>query len=454
MSDLLLTLATHPGAYKLLKKLGLPAPVALQRSTQAIPDSPLHGATALIGGVTESRALDVVRARLQELGAQVCEDMRTSEAAPIIALFNATGCRSSKDLDALYRFFHPLMAQFPRHGRALLLASTPEQMNDPVAAACAKAVEGFTRSLGKELGKRGATANLIYLEAGQEDRLTGPLAFFCSPTSAYVDGQAIRLSAAVKAPTSQPLPTPYRPLQNKVALVTGASRGIGAATARRLAEEGATVVCLDIPSASRALTTFATDINGVPLPMDITTPDAPQTLAQFFLEQYGGVDILVHNAGITRDKTLAKMSEETWSRVLDVNFRAVVAINDALLKTKALRTMGRIICLSSISGVAGNFGQTNYAASKAALIGYVAALAPQLASKGVTVNAVAPAFIETDMTAQMPLLMREAGRRLNSLSQGGHPEDVAALIAFLATPGAYGITGATIRVCGQALIGA
>ncbi|WLQ14745.1 3-oxoacyl-ACP reductase [Hahella aquimaris] len=454
MSDLLLTLATHPGAYKLLKKFGLPAPVTLRRSTQTIADSPLQGATAVIGGVTGSGVIDVVSARLQELGARVCEDMQTSEAAPVIALFDATGCRKSEDLDALYHFFHPLMAQFPRHGRALLLASTPEQMDDPVAAACAKAVEGFTRSLGKELGKRGATANLIYLTSGQEDRLTGPLAFFCSPASAYVDGQAIRLSAAVKAPPSQPLPTPSRPLQNKVALVTGASRGIGAATARRLAEEGATVVCLDIPSASRALTNIAADINGAPMPMDITAPDAAQTLAQFFLEQYGGVDILVHNAGITRDKTLAKMSEETWRCVLDVNFRAVVAINNALLNANALRNMGRIICLSSISGVAGNFGQTNYAVSKAALIGYVAALAPQLASKGVTVNAVAPAFIETDMTAQMPLLMREAGRRLNSLSQGGQPEDVASLIAFLATSGAYGITGATIRVCGQALIGA
>ncbi|ABC31821.1 short-chain alcohol dehydrogenase-like protein [Hahella chejuensis KCTC 2396] len=451
MSDLLLTLAAHPGANKLLKKLGLPAPVALQRSTQAIPDSPLQEATAVIGGVTGSEALDIVRARLQELGARVCEDKQTSEAPPDIALFDATGCRNSEDLDALYRFFHPLMAQFPRHGRALLLAQTPEQADDPVTAACAKAVEGFTRSLGKELGKRGATANLIYLTPGQEDRLAGPLTFFCSPASAYVDGQAIRLSAAVEAP---PQTTLAQPQQNKIALVTGASRGIGAATARQLAGEGATVVCLDIPSASRALTSFAAEINGVPMPMDITAPDAPQTLAQFFLEQYGGLDIIVHNAGITRDKTLAKMSEATWRNVLDVNFRAVVAINEALLNAKVLRNMGRIICLSSISGVAGNFGQTNYAASKAALIGYVTALAPQLAHQGITVNAVAPAFIETDMTAQMPLLMREAGRRLNSLSQGGQPEDVAALIAFLAAPDAYGVTGATIRVCGQALIGA
>jgi 3-oxoacyl-[acyl-carrier protein] reductase len=128
---------------------------------------------------------------------------------------------------------------------------------------------------------------------------------------------------------------------------------------------------------------------------------------------------------------------------------------DARLHADAtLRDEGRVVCLSSIGGIAGNVGQTNYGASKAALIGYVKAEAPKLAGRGICINAVAPGFIETRMTAAMPFMIREAGRRMNSLSQGGKPEDVAELITFLSTPGAAGVTGNVIRVCGQSLIGA
>jgi 3-oxoacyl-[acyl-carrier protein] reductase len=136
-----------------------------------------------------------------------------------------------------------------------------------------------------------------------------------------------------------------------------------------------------------------------------------------------------------------------------VNLAAVVRITDALL-LRALRDGGRIVCLSSVSGIAGNVGQTNYSASKAALIGYVDALGTQLAPRGITANAIAPGFIETRMTAAIPMMIREAGRRLSALGQGGLPEDVAQAITFLASPGAQGITGTTLRVCGGALIGA
>jgi 3-oxoacyl-[acyl-carrier protein] reductase len=136
-----------------------------------------------------------------------------------------------------------------------------------------------------------------------------------------------------------------------------------------------------------------------------------------------------------------------------VNLAAVVRITDALLP-KALRDGGRVVCLSSVSGIAGNVGQTNYSASKAALIGYVDALATQVAPRGITANAIAPGFIETRMTAAIPMVIREAGRRLSALGQGGLPEDVAQAITFLASPGAQGITGTTLRVCGGALIGA
>jgi 3-oxoacyl-[acyl-carrier protein] reductase len=164
------------------------------------------------------------------------------------------------------------------------------------------------------------------------------------------------------------------------------------------------------------------------------------------------LDILVHNAGITRDKTLAKMDIKYWDQVLNVNLQAILNINDALLPS--LNEGGRVIAMSSISGLSGNFGQANYAATKAALIGYVAALAPELSSRGITVNAIAPGFIETAMTAKMPLMTREGGRRLSNLQQGGLPEDIAEATLFLTSPGAAGITGQTLRVCGGSMIGA
>ena len=192
----------------------------------------------------------------------------------------------------------------------------------------------------------------------------------------------------------------------------------------------------------------------MPLEMDIAGPDAPRRLADFFKEKFGGLDILVHNAGITRDKTLANMPGHYWDMVVDINFAALTAIDQVLLSEKILRDGARIVCLSSISGVAGNFGQANYAATKAALIGYVAAQASQLADRGICINAVAPGFIETAMTKEMPFMTREVGRRLNTMRQGGIPRDAAELVAFLCTPGVHGISGDSIRVCGQGLIGA
>ena len=146
------------------------------------------------------------------------------------------------------------------------------------------------------------------------------------------------------------------------------------------------------------------------------------------------------------------MDIKYWDQVLNVNLQAILNINDALLPS--LNEGGRVIAMSSISGLSGNFGQANYAATKAALIGYVAALAPELSSRGITVNAIAPGFIETAMTAKMPLMTREGGRRLSNLQQGGLPEDIAEATLFLTSPGAAGITGQTLRVCGGSMIGA
>jgi 3-oxoacyl-[acyl-carrier protein] reductase len=265
-----------------------------------------------------------------------------------------------------------------------------------------------------------------------------------------VSGQPVRIGAGpVEAPADW-----ERQLDGKVAVVTGASRGIGEAIAEVLAREGAHVVALDVPAQGEALTEVANRIEGSALQLDITAADAPRALADHLRERHAGVDVVVHNAGVTRDKTLGRMSEDQWDMVLDINLSSQERIDDLLLGEDVLRPGGRIVSVSSVSGIAGNRGQVNYATSKAGVIGLVDATAPRVADRPATINAVAPGFIETQMTAAMPLATREGGRRLNSLSQGGLPVDVAETIAWLASPGSGGVNGNVVRVCGQALIGA
>ena len=168
------------------------------------------------------------------------------------------------------------------------------------------------------------------------------------------------------------------------------------------------------------------------------------------------MDVVVHNAGITRDRLLVNTDAQRWAQVIDVNLESVLRMNGALLGAQGLRDGGRVVLVSSTSGIAGNRGQANYAASKAGVIGVVQALARDhaLIERGITVNAVAPGFIETEMTARIPLLMREVGRRINSLAQGGLPVDVAEAVAYFAQPASGAVTGNVLRVCGQSQLGA
>lgn len=242
------------------------------------------------------------------------------------------------------------------------------------------------------------------------------------------------------------------PLAGRTALVTGGARGIGAAVAETLARDGARVVVLDVPGAQADAEQLAARLGGSALALDITAADAGARIAQALPE---GLDVLVHNAGITRDRRLVNMPAERWSSVLEVNLASVLRTTDALLETGTLRRGGRIVATASIAGLAGNAGQTNYGASKAGVVGLVRSLAPRArAEHGVTVNAVAPGFIETKMTAAIPLFIREAGRRMNSLGQGGLPADVAETTAWLAHPASGAVNGQVVRVCGQSLLGA
>jgi 3-oxoacyl-[acyl-carrier protein] reductase len=239
----------------------------------------------------------------------------------------------------------------------------------------------------------------------------------------------------------------------RTALVTGAARGIGLAVAETLVRDGAQVVLLDVPQAADALAQAAARLGGSALPLDVTAPDAGERIAAALPD---GLDVLVHNAGITRDRKLANMSADRWDTVIDVNLGSVLRTTGHLLKAGTLNEHARIVGTASIAGIAGNVGQTNYAASKAGIIGYVRALAAdaEVRGRGITANAVAPGFIETRMTAAVPLVIREAGRRMNSLAQGGQPVDVAETVAWLAAAASGGVNGQVVRVCGQSLLGA
>ncbi|MFG2500168.1 3-oxoacyl-ACP reductase [Streptomyces sp. NPDC048441] len=431
---------TTPGRF-LARRLGLPQPATLRRWAPEHPTLQGDLLHLTVGGDSPHKGdLTDILTRTN-LNATTTPD----SPHPTAVVVDATGIGDTPDLAQLHALLHPVVRSVAENGRVVILG-TPLSLTDHHQAAAQQALEGFVRSLGKELGK-GRTATLVRMcSAGAAE---STLRFLLSPRSAYVSGQVIEVGEA----EADPSPRDWdRPLSGRTALVTGAARGIGEAVAEVLARDGAHVVVLDVPAAQAELVRVADRLGGTALPLDITADDAGEHIASALAP--GGLDILIHNAGITRDRKLANMPADRWSPVLDVNLTSVLRTTDALLKSGALNRGGSIVATASIAGIAGNVGQTNYAASKAGIIGMVRALAPvALAEYGVTVNAVAPGFIETKMTAAVPLLIREAGRRMNSLAQGGLPVDVAETTAWLAGASS-GVNGQVIRVCGQSLLGA
>ena len=445
MTDHYQSFTTSPVGKLFVKNLGLPNPTALERWTEG---APVVDGTVITGG--SGRLAKILTVALDNLG--VTHVGTAPEGEKFKALvFDATGITSSSELLALEQFFTPLMRSITSNARVLVLGTVPEQTGDNAERVAQRALEGFTRSLGKEIGK-GSTVNLVYVAPGAESTLESTLSFFLSPKSAYVSGQVVRLGATGTTEAA-PVADPAKPLTGKVAIVTGASRGIGEQIARVLHRDGATVLGIDVPQAASELQVLMKELDGDHLTLDITGKDAPQRIAQHVKTKFGQVHAVVHNAGITRDKKLANMAEDRWSSVIAVNLTAPERITRELLDQGLIEDNGRIVGVSSIAGIAGNVGQTNYAASKAGVIGLVDSLSGDLLN-GITINAVAPGFIITQMTAAVPFATREVGQRMNAMSQGGLPVDVAEAIAWYLSPGSTAVNGNVVRVCGQMMLGA
>ena len=432
---------------KLAAQLGLPRPVRLRRYA---PDAPLVDGPVLVGGHGGTPLADRVRALLGEESVTAVEAVAEGQRlAAIVA--DLTAVESPEDLDSLRALVGPGLRSLTPSGRVVVLGRPPREAATAAQAAARRALEGITRSVGKEL-RAGATANLVLVAEGADAGVDSTLRFLLSGRSAYVDAQVVEVTGG-----DAPAPADWsRPLEGKVAVVTGAARGIGAAIADVLARDGATLVCVDVPAAGEALARTANRVGGTALQLDVTAADAGHRILEHAKGRHGGLDVVVHNAGITRDRLLANTDEQRWSAVLEVNLLSVLRMNEVLLGPDGLRDGGHMVLVSSMSGIAGNRGQSNYAASKAGLIGLVQALRDDddLRRRRITVNAVAPGFIETEMTSRIPFATREVGRLMNSLSQGGLPVDVAETIAWLSQDASAGVNGCVVRVCGQSLLGA
>lgn len=428
----------------LAKRLGLPQPAILRRYN---PGAPLIEGPVLVLG--QGAGSDDVAKVLLDWHQDVRRHATPKEKlGAIVVVLDELG--HPEQLSAPMLAVGGALRDLNKNARIVTISRPALSSDAPAVAAARNGVDGIVRSVAKEQ-RAGATANGILLANGiaaDSPSAMASLRFFLSGRSAFVDGQFLTASAAGEVAGDWD-----KPLKGCVAVVTGAARGIGAAIARTLARDGATVIAVDVPAAGDHLAAVANDIHGTALQLDITAPDAGERILDHAISRHGRLDIVVHNAGITRDKLLANMDAAKWDSVIAVNIASQLRMNEAFLASSDFGGNARIISVASTSGIAGNRGQSNYAASKAGVMGMVRSTAPLLEARGGTVNAVAPGFIETDMTAKIPFATREVARRLNSLQQGGRPGDVAEAIAFFAQPAAAGVTANVLRVCGQNLVG-
>jgi len=448
MTDKYLELVNSGFTKKIASALGLPRPAKLRRQGFDPTRVPLGGTVVVLG---EGKDADTIANLLLQWDFDVRRaappNGRVHAIIPVLTEAENPSQVTSQVLDT-----GGLLRSLAPHGRVVTITRDPQALSDVAGAATQAGAQGLLRSLAKEM-RQGATANGVVIGAGVgagAPSVASALHFFLSVRSAFVAGQLIHVTSR----RGRPPANWERPLEGQVALVTGAARGIGAAITKVLARDGAHVIGVDVPSAGEHLAQVMNEVGGTALQLDITEDDAAQRIANLAIQRLGSLDVVVHNAGVLRDRLLANMSREQWETVVNVNLQAQLRMTRELMTTRGLSPDGlRVVTLASTSGIAGNRGQTNYAFTKAGVMGMAESLAPVLAEAGGTINAVAPGFIETEMTASIPLVTRQVARRLNSLQQGGLPVDVAEAIAFLVAPNSSGINGETLRVCGQNLVG-
>ncbi|MEZ5025185.1 MAG: 3-oxoacyl-ACP reductase [Chitinophagales bacterium] len=431
---------------QLLKVLNIPIPVPpiLKRNNNPYSDDELQQKKIAVAG----KSSDFLHQIQQEIRI-LAGDATIYDAVIDGLVVSCVGMQTIEDLEDLFTNIKNTVRKIAANGRVVIVSKV-DNMN-PTTFAVQKSIDGFARALSKEIGgKNGITVNLLKItnEDVQPYEVVKAATFFLSDKSSFITGQVVE----VNRDKGQEISSPVRLLHEQVAIVTGGARGIGAAAAKVLHREGARVIIVDVPQAKVDADSLANEIEGEAFLIDITKEDSATQLQQHILKNYGKLDILVNNAGITRDKTIAKMSIDQWRSVLNVNLKALIELTNTFLQD-GFSEKAKVVSLSSISGIAGNVGQTNYSLTKAGVIGFTNSIA-QNNNKKIYANAVAPGFIETKMTENLPFFVKEGGRRLSTLKQGGLPEDVAELIGFLASPLSDGINGQYIRVCGGSMLGA
>ena len=243
-------------------------------------------------------------------------------------------------------------------------------------------------------------------------------------------------------------------LDGKIALVTGASRGIGKAIATQLAQQGATVIgTATSENGAQAISDYLSEFGGKGFALNVTEKESVDTTIKAINEAHGGIDILVNNAGITRDNLLMRMKDDEWQDIIDTNLTSIFTLSKAVLRGMMKKRFGRIVNIGSVVGSAGNAGQANYAAAKAGVIGFSKSMAREVASRGITINVVAPGFIDTDMTKALTDDQKEAIFKDIPANRLCEPDEIAATVAFLVSDGAAYITGETIHVNGGMYMG-
>ncbi len=424
MSDRYATLVRSPIGKRVADAAGLPQPLVLDRwrpGAPAIPSPVLLSSGGSTGPLLDTVSKIVTGAGASLLGIpgdpafEATSTLWTKDGEkPASIVVDASGITDSEGLKALWNALHPTAKSVKASGRIVVIGKDPATVTDrrrtsPSAPSRASRARSARRSA------RAAPSTSCSSSRAARWRSSPRCASSCGALGLRLRAGRDRRQAGRQVDRSANWD---RPLEGKVALVTGAARGIGAAIAATLHRDGAEIIGLDIPPLADDLGVTLAPLNGKSITLDVTADDAPEELVKQIKELGGKVDIVVHNAGITQDRTLARMKPERWDKVIAVNLTAPQRLTDALLKAKLLGDGSRIIGLASIAGIAGNNGQTNYGASKAGMIGFIEAYSAALAKLGGTANAVAPGFIETQMTAAIPFTIREAGRRMNSVSQG------------------------------------